>query len=89
MDVLTEMFSSEVRELVLLHILDRNICSLHIVVLLHERVPCEDVLRLGVDAEGQRPHVVQRILIETRSQSGCVVTCLSTWWQTCCAGARK
>ena len=53
------------------HIVDGDMSFLH--KLVHEGIFENDVLHLGVDVEGERPQVVQRILLEKRSQSGCSV----------------
>ena len=50
--------------------MDGNISFLH--ELVHEGVLENDVFHLGVDVDGERPHVVHHILLEKRSQSGCL-----------------
>ena len=76
--VLIEMLCSEIRELMLrLHIVDGDLSFLH--ELLCEEIPEGDVLRPCVGVEGERPQVVQRILLK-RCQAGCAVARLFTWW---------
>ena len=64
------LLRSEIHELVPFHIVDGDMSFLH--KLVHEGIFENDVLHLGVDVEGERPQVVQRILLEKRSQSGCL-----------------